>query len=99
MPNPIPTSISNTTTLPSLTEYYNAFQAIPPFSVTVKPAFIKYLEESRKNLIKHITQDKYNDFISQLIDLNRKAYLQAEYNAKLKAKCWWYIREDVHLEL
>jgi hypothetical protein len=54
-PNPVPTSASNTTTLPSLTEYYNASQAIPAFLVIVKPTFIKYLEETRKNLIKRIT--------------------------------------------
>ena len=54
-PNPIPTSASNTTTLPSLTKYYNASRAIPTFLVIVKPTFIKYLEETRKNLIKRIT--------------------------------------------
>ena len=54
-PNPVPTSVSNTTTLPSLTKYYNASQAIPAFLVIVKPTFIKYLEETRKNLIKRIT--------------------------------------------
>ena len=52
VPNPIPTSASNTTTLPSLTKYYNASRAIPTFLVIVKPAFIKYLEETRKNSIK-----------------------------------------------
>ena len=55
MPNPVPTSIFNTTTLPSLTEYYNASQAIPLFLITVKSAFIKYLKETRKNLTKYIT--------------------------------------------
>ena len=99
MPNPILTFAFNTITLPSLIKYYNAFQAIPPFLVIVKFAFIKYLKETRKNLIKYITYDKYNDLISQLIDLNYKACLQAEYNAKLKAKCQQYIREDIHPEL
>jgi hypothetical protein len=55
VPNPIPTSASNTTTLPSLTEYYNASRAIPAFLIIVKPIFIKYLEETRKNLIKRVT--------------------------------------------
>ena len=55
MPNPAPTSASNTTTLPSSTEYYNASRAIPAFLVIVNPTFIKYLEETRKNLIKCIT--------------------------------------------
>ena len=63
MLNPIPTFVFNITTLPSLTKYYNAFQAIPLFLVIVKPAFIKYLEETRKNLIKRVIQNKYNDLI------------------------------------
>ena len=31
---------------------YNVFYAIPAFLVIVKPAFTKYLEETRVNLIK-----------------------------------------------
>ena len=46
---------SNTTTLPSSsTEYYNISRAISAFSVIVKPAFIKYLKETRKKSIKYI---------------------------------------------
>ena len=55
MPNPISISAFNITTLPFLTKYYNTSYAIPPFSVIVKPTFIKYLEETRKNLTKHLT--------------------------------------------
>jgi len=98
--NRVPTSTSNTTTLPSsLTKYYNASQAIPAFSVIVKPTFTKYLEETRKKLTKRIPQDKYDDLMSWLADPNRKARSQAERNAKSKAKRRWYIREDVHQEL
>ena len=51
-PNPAPASASNAT-LPSTTsKFYNAAQAISAFLVTVKPAFTKYLEETRKNSIK-----------------------------------------------
>ena len=65
MPNLIPTFIFNITALPSfLTKYYNAFQAIPAFLVIVKLIFIKYLEETKKKLIKRVPQDKYNDLIS-----------------------------------
>jgi len=54
-PNPAPTSASNTT-LPSTTsEFYNAARAIPTFLVIVKPAFIKYLEGTRKNSIKQVS--------------------------------------------
>ena len=100
VPNPAPISTFNITALPSsLTEYYNASWAIPTFSVIVKPAFIKYLEETRKKSIKHVLQDKYNDFVSQLANPDRKAYIQAERNAKSKANLWWFIREDVYPEL
>ena len=43
---------------------YNISYTISAFSVVVKPAFTKYLEETRVNLIKRITQPKYNNFIS-----------------------------------
>ena len=78
---------------------YNVFYAIPAFLVIVKPTFTKYLEETRVNLIKRVTQSKYNDLISWLADPNCIARLQEERNAKSKAKQWWYIREDVYLEL
>ena len=46
---------SNATTLTSTTsEFNNAARAILAFSVMVKPAFIKYLEETRKNSIKRV---------------------------------------------
>jgi hypothetical protein len=55
-PNLAPASASNATTLPSTTsEFYNTARAIPAFSVTVKPTFIKYLEETRKNSIKRVS--------------------------------------------
>jgi hypothetical protein len=76
MPNRVPTSIFNITTLPSsLTKYYNVSQAIPIFLVIVKPAFIKYLKKIREKLIKRVPWNKYNDFISWLADLNYKTYL------------------------
>jgi len=71
-PNPAPTSASNTTLSSSLTEYYNASRAIPAFSVIVKPTFTKYLEETRKKLIKRVPLDKYDDLISWLVDPNHK---------------------------
>ena len=51
---PNATSASNATTLPSTFEFYNATLAIPAFLVIVKPPFIKYLEETRKNSIKRV---------------------------------------------
>jgi len=46
---------SNATTLTSTTsEFNNTARAILAFSVMVKPAFIKYLEEIGKNSIKHV---------------------------------------------
>ena len=46
---------SNATTLTSTTsEFNNAARAILAFSVMVKPAFIKYLEETRKSSIKRV---------------------------------------------
>jgi hypothetical protein len=63
-PNPAPTSASNTTLPSIISEFYNAAQAIPTFLVIVKPTFIKYLEETRKNSIKRVSQYKYNDLIS-----------------------------------
>jgi len=51
-PNPAPTSASNTTLPSTISGFYNAAWAIPAFLVIVKPAFIKYLEETRKNSIK-----------------------------------------------
>ena len=99
VPNPAPASASNAT-LPSTTsEFYNAARAISAFSVTVKPAFTKYLEETRKNSTKRVTQDKYDDLVSWLTDLNRKARTQAERNAKSKANLQWFIREDIYLKL
>jgi hypothetical protein len=49
---PNPAFISNVTTLPFISEFYNAALAIPAFLIIVKPPFIKYLEETRKNSIK-----------------------------------------------
>jgi hypothetical protein len=67
-------------------EDYNAGQAVVSFSVTVKPAFTKYLEETRNVSTKRVTQEKYNDIISWLTNPGRKALSQAERNAKSKAK-------------
>ena len=48
---------SNATTLTSTTsEFNNTARAILAFLVMVKPAFIKYLEETRKNSIKCVPQ-------------------------------------------
>jgi len=55
IPNLVPTFASNITTLPFLTKYYDASWAISAFLIIVKPAFIKYLKETRKILIKYIT--------------------------------------------
>jgi len=52
VPNLAPTSASNSTLPSTISEFYNAARAIPTFLVTVKPTFIKYLEETRKNSIK-----------------------------------------------
>ena len=54
-PNPAPASASNATLPSTISGFYNAAQAIPAFSVTVKPAFIKYLEETRKNSTKQVS--------------------------------------------
>ena len=39
----------------STSEFNNAARVILAFSVMVKPAFIKYLEETRKNSIKRVS--------------------------------------------
>ena len=50
------TSICNEITSPFIIDNsYNVFYIIPTFSVIVKPAFTKYLEETRVNLIKRVT--------------------------------------------
>ena len=50
------TSAPNTITSPSTADNsYNISYAISAFLVIVKPAFIKYLKETRVNLIKHVT--------------------------------------------
>jgi hypothetical protein len=54
-PNPVPTSASNTTLPSTISKFYNAAQAIPTLLVIVKPAFIKYLEETKKNSIKRVS--------------------------------------------
>ena len=43
------------TNTPTVNEDYNAGQAVVSFSVTVKPAFTKYLEETQNALIKRVT--------------------------------------------
>jgi hypothetical protein len=53
--NLAPISIFNATLPSTISEFYNAAWAISVFLVIVKPAFIKYLKETRKNLIKYIT--------------------------------------------
>ena len=53
--NPAPTSISNTTLLSTIFKFYNAAWAISAFLVIIKPAFTKYLEETKVNLIKCVT--------------------------------------------
>ena len=53
-PNSAPTSASNATLPSTISGFYNAAQAIPAFLVIVKPTFIKYLEETRKNSIKRV---------------------------------------------
>ena len=94
------TSAPNTIASPSTADdSYNVSHAISAFSVIVKPAFTKYLEETRANLIKRVTQPKYDDLVSWLADLNCIAHSQVERNAKSKAKQRWYIREDVPPEL
>ena len=50
------TSAPNTITSPSTADdSYNVSYAISAFLVIVKPAFTKYLEETRVNLIKYVT--------------------------------------------
>ena len=72
----ITTSTRNIIASPStIDDSYNVSYAIPTFLVIVKPAFTKYLEETRVNLIKRVTQSKYNNLVSWLADLNRVAYL------------------------
>ena len=39
-------------------DFYNISYAIFAFSVIVKPAFTKYLEETRDNLIKRVSQQR-----------------------------------------
>ena len=48
-PNPLSASASNTALPSIISGFYNAARAIPAFLVIVKPAFIKYLEETRKD--------------------------------------------------
>ena len=49
------TSICNEITSPFIIDNsYNVFYAIPAFLIIVKPAFTKYLEETRINLTKYI---------------------------------------------
>jgi hypothetical protein len=55
VPNLVPTSVFNATLPSIISEFYYAAWAISAFLVIVKPAFIKYLKETRKNLIKYIT--------------------------------------------
>ena len=94
------TSTPNTTASPFTADNsYNTSHAILAFSVIVKPAFTKYMEETRDNLTKRVTQPKYDDLVSWLADPHRIARLQVERNAKSKAKQRWHIREDVYLEL
>ena len=52
------------TNTPTANDDYNASQAVVSFSVIVKPAFIKYLEETQNALIKRVIQEKYNNIIS-----------------------------------
>jgi hypothetical protein len=57
------TSALNAIASPSTTDdSYNVSHAIPVFT--------KYLEETRINLIKRITQPKYDDLVSWLVDPN-----------------------------
>ena len=53
--NPVPASASNAILFSTISKFYNAAWAISAFLVTVKPAFIKYLKETKKNSTKHIT--------------------------------------------
>ena len=49
------TSAPNAIASPSTADNsYNVSYAIPAFSVTVKPAFTKYLEETQNALIKRV---------------------------------------------
>jgi len=52
VPNVAPLPPTNT---PTANEDYNASQAVVSFLVIVKPAFTKYLEETRNALIKRVT--------------------------------------------
>ena len=59
------TSAPNTITSPSTADdSYNISRAIPTFLVIVKPTFTKYLEETKVNLIKRVTQPKYDNLVS-----------------------------------
>ena len=52
IPNAAPLPPINT---PTVNNDYNASQAVISFLIIVKPAFTKYLEETRDSLIKYIT--------------------------------------------
>jgi hypothetical protein len=49
------TSAPNVIASPTADDSYNVSCAISAFLVIVKPAFTKYLEETRVNLIKRVT--------------------------------------------
>lgn len=62
-PNAAPLPPTDT---PTANEDYNAGQAVVSFTVIVKPAFTKHLEETQTASTKRVTQEKYNDILRSL---------------------------------